>query len=46
MGIGRRNDDIRRTTARIQRDHEAVSDALATVALFNSRLAANGVVWF
>lgn len=38
MGIGRRNDDIRATMARMQRDHDAVSDALATVELFNSRL--------
>ncbi len=46
MGVSRRNDEIRATIARMHRDREAVSDALATVELFNSRRAANKAVWF
>jgi hypothetical protein len=46
MGISHRADDMRARIQRTARDQAALADALATVAEFNARLAADKVAWF
>jgi hypothetical protein len=45
-GHRRRNDDLQAAMARTQRDSEARADALATIELFNARLAGGKTAWF
>ena|SRR5215472_12260773 len=45
MGISHRKDDIAAQIRRLERDGEAMEDALATVLAFNARVAAGRMAW-
>src|SRR5262245_20307611 len=46
MGISRRRDDTRSLIERAERDRDAMAEAIASVQVFNARLAAGRRAWF